>query len=437
MKSAILDVLTGLPMELLTCYFMCRLVTIRKKIWYTVVSILLLGGNYFVTLYLLHDSALIRLLASLLLNLICTRLFSQERMSRVALATGLMYLISCVCEVLVMLCYMAMYGPIRWLPTNASLGQMLLLRGMCLIIYALLFYPVLMLWSKRSGSIGKYDLFLIFPLSQGILLYCFFAFAFQFKPSVSIAFLLLGLACVCGLADWGLYRLVRKIEQQHTLAQRNAQLESRLKEQLSYYNGLQESMLRVNQMRHDMGNHIQTAYALLKQGDVEVAHRQLDQLSQTLKEVTGVRLCQNQVADAVLQEKLRECNQQGIALTIDADISSKLPIRGIDLCSLLANVLDNAIKGTNGAETPKIALRAGIKGGFFIVKAHNSTVVHAAPGQVCPADDLPEHGLGLSILREIAAGYGGEVRTTQEEKSYETIVWLAMGSEQADSGVTA
>ncbi|MEG1683269.1 MAG: GHKL domain-containing protein, partial [Oscillospiraceae bacterium] len=401
MKRMLFDILTGLPAQLLMCYCVCHLVTIRKKICYTALSVVLLAANYWVTLYLLHDLTLVRLLMSVLINLVCTRVFSQESLPRVALATGLMYLVSCASEVLVLLCYVAMHGASHWQPIYAAPGQLLLMRGLCLLIYALLFYPVLALYRKRTGM-GR-ELFLIFPLSQGLLLYCFYAFAFPQRPGIAMGLLLLALAAVCLLADFALYRVIRAMEQSYALEQQNAQLESRLKEQLSYYSGLQESMSRVNQMRHDIGNHLQTAYALLKQGNTTVVQEQLDQLSQQLGELAGGQLCQNQIGDAVLREKQRICVQRGISLTVEADIPSGLSMRGIDLCSLLANMLDNAITGCGGTETPDIALHAACKGGFLIVKVSNPALPSRTQVKEPCADGLPEHGVGLSILRSIAA----------------------------------
>jgi len=107
------------------------------------------------------------------------------------------------------------------------------------------------------------------------------------------------------------------------------------------------------------------------------------------------------------------------------DIPEELPVPGVELYAVFANVLDNAIKACGGTpDTCFIDLKAHMAGGFFVFKAVNSAAT--AFRKPRSRDRLSEHGWGLSILQEIAARHGGELKTEQTAHTFQTTIWLKL-----------
>lgn len=213
----------------------------------------------------------------------------------------------------------------------------------------------------------------------------------------------------------GVYRILQSNQLKDQIRMANEQLEV----QTGYYRQLQESILSVNQIRHDLNNQLQAAYRLLERGETDQVRQQLDGLRDSIQNRVGPRYSNNLMADAVLQDKVRRCREEGIALTISAEIPSELPMANAHLCSALSNILDNSIQGAlkSGAEKPGIDLRVVFQAGCLIIRCVNSAAAGAASGT---HDPLRSHGLGLEILARLAKRYNGTLEYGFRDGQFDT-----------------
>ena len=99
-----------------------------------------------------------------------------------------------------------------------------------------------------------------------------------------------------------------------------------------------------------MRNQIQTIYGLLERGEESLAREHLDGLSALLPEQE--RLCENRIADTILSEKRKLCEQAGIQSEFSCSVPAGLPFDSVTLCSLFSNLLDNAIAACALAKEP-------------------------------------------------------------------------------------
>lgn len=145
-----------------------------------------------------------------------------------------------------------------------------------------------------------------------------------------------------------------------------------------------------------------------------------------------MQYCGNLVVDAVLAEKCAECAAKGIGTRIQARLPKELPIDNAHLCSVFSNLLDNSISGSleSGADAPEICLDAFIKAGCMVVRCSNPAKKPArAKRELSP---LRSHGLGLDILRQIAASYDGKLDTGYADGVYTTSLILNLGCAEYD-----
>lgn len=195
--------------------------------------------------------------------------------------------------------------------------------------------------------------------------------------------------------------------------------------QTGYYRQLQENILTVNQIRHDLNNQLQAAYRLMESGEMALARCQLDQVQESLRQQVGSRFSNNLMVDAVLQNKAKSCQDNGISLAVNTEIPSELPVENAHLCSVFSNLLDNSIRGIqeSGVTEKEISLRAAVRNSCLIIRCSNPA---CKPQKTQNRDSLRLHGLGLEILSKIASEYNGYLKTEYQDGWYHASVCLPL-----------
>lgn len=117
----------------------------------------------------------------------------------------------------------------------------------------------------------------------------------------------------------------------------------------------------------------------------------------------------NEMVDIILNSKPGVDSEAGIAVELVwANAPETLPLSDTELCSLMMNLLDNALEAAAaaGAERPYIKLDLRVKEHFFVFSCENSAAMqHVQKGTA------PGHGLGLKIIKQIAARYDDLLET--------------------------
>lgn len=94
--------------------------------------------------------------------------------------------------------------------------------------------------------------------------------------------------------------------------------------------------------RHDYHNHIQALLALC--GDEEKTRDYLLNLNDDLTTVDTVIKTGNVMIDAILNSKISLIKSKGIEVSAKAIVPPELIVSEIDLCTIIGNLLDNAME---------------------------------------------------------------------------------------------
>lgn len=225
-------------------------------------------------------------------------------------------------------------------------------------------------------------------------------------------------------ADIGFLIGAAKVQQANQLKDQVRMAEEQMNIQTGYYRQLQEQILAINQIRHDLNNQLQAAYYLLEQGEKDQVRCQLDQLQDDLRNKVGPQFCANLMVDAVLADKARLCREKGIRLEINTNLPAELPIENVHLCSAFSNLLDNSIQGTldSPAREKAIELRAALHSECLIISCSNPSALPVSKKK--SNDVMRSHGLGLDILNRIAKEYSGTLDIKHEHGKFEAVLIL-------------
>ena len=192
---------------------------------------------------------------------------------------------------------------------------------------------------------------------------------------------------------------------------------------MSHYESLRAQNEQVMMLLHDMNKH----FTMLRQmTDEERVRQYLDELLRQNESIRPVIRSGNEMLDVIINGKLTQAINAGVRIElVRTHAPGKLPLTDVELCSLVMNLMDNAVAGVldSHAQEPYIKLDMHMKNGFFVFFLENSARKHQEKKK-----PVPEHGLGLKIVGQIVERCDGLLETEQDEKSYRVTLALPLAN---------
>lgn len=189
----------------------------------------------------------------------------------------------------------------------------------------------------------------------------------------------------------------------------------------SSYEAMRRQHEQVMMIRHDMTKHLR----LLRQTTADPKTQEyLDELLGEAEKIRPVVQSGNEVLDIIVNSKLSAADAAGIAVELlRVQAPPELPLSDAELCSLVVNLLDNALEAAvaPGVERQYIKLDMHIKNDFFVLTCENS-----ATAEWISRETAPGRGLGLEIVRQIARRHGNLTKTEYGEDFYRVSVILPL-----------
>ena len=161
--------------------------------------------------------------------------------------------------------------------------------------------------------------------------------------------------------------------------------------------------------RHERANQALVIRALCESGDLAGLRDYIDQFFPEESPEESID-CGHVIVNAVLSQKMTRCARAGVPLSIDAHLPPRLPIRDTDLCSLIANLLDNALEGSQGVSDPGVFIRAACVKNYLRVTVRNRVshdVLADNPELSTTKLNPADHGVGVRVIRQIVERYDG------------------------------
>lgn len=114
------------------------------------------------------------------------------------------------------------------------------------------------------------------------------------------------------------------------------------------------SILRLRDMRHNMKNNLVSILAYAENGDNEKIIRFVNEIMEEggIKTST-VTNSGNIVIDSLIGYWYVEAKKVGIDFSVNLNIPMEMPFRGADICTILGNLLENAVEAAQKAEGKK------------------------------------------------------------------------------------
>lgn len=188
------------------------------------------------------------------------------------------------------------------------------------------------------------------------------------------------------------------------------------------YEAMRRQHEQVMMLRHDMMKHFQ----VLRQTTTdERAAAYLDELIGENEKIHPVVQSGNKMLDIILNGKLSAAADAGIAVELTrATAPERLPLTDAELCSLMLNLLDNAVEAAAapGVKRRYIKLDMHVRNSYFVFTCENGATL-----DWINKETAPERGLGLKVVRQIVERYGNLSDTEYGDDYYRVTVLLPLG----------
>ena len=198
--------------------------------------------------------------------------------------------------------------------------------------------------------------------------------------------------------------------------------ENKQREELLYqhYLKLEESYQASRKIVHDLKNHMQVITELYETGEIQKAKQYNDEVFHILNQSHHLWYTENRMLNIILNEKLCHKNLQNVKLELDIQEHCLDRIKEIDITTIFANLLDNAIEaiGSEGEEPRFLKISAKEAKDFLIIHLANSM------GNVQKQEKKHE-GLGLGNVKEAVEKYQGTCTIEKDEKQFEVIIMIS------------
>lgn len=228
--------------------------------------------------------------------------------------------------------------------------------------------------------------------------------------------------CICmvlaGGAVIALLHYVVSLEDKAALEEELRDTRHRMALEQAHYKAVEVRQEDLARIRHDFNNQLAAISLLIGTGAENDAQQMICQLGKDIADTRENPYCAIPVVNAVLSEKEKLCRKKAIGFHSELDLPRELSVEPLHLCSIFANLMDNAIHGAEacGHTSAKVELSSAMVGDYLLIKTVNPSLVPQKPGA--------GHGYGSRILKELAEQYGGSYQANYEGGAYTAVVSL-------------
>ena len=174
--------------------------------------------------------------------------------------------------------------------------------------------------------------------------------------------------------------------------------------------------------RHDMRHHLSVLEGLADQENAQEIRQYIGDLNNRLSSVEKEDYCENATVNAVLAAYIGRAKQQDIRVAVKARIPQELPVDEIDICTIMANALDNAVAACRENKSKRwIELNSALHdNGNFSIDIRNTcdTPVEFGKDGIPVSHRGEGHGLGLKSIDAVVQKYNGLLRCTCDDQIF-------------------
>lgn len=227
--------------------------------------------------------------------------------------------------------------------------------------------------------------------------------------AMSIVILVLAVLIICSM-----YYAQR--ERNVELKQKDLALEENY---TKFYNVYSENKY----LSHDLKNHLNILEDYIRNKEYEKAYDYMIKLQEPILKIERYAPSGNQVIDMILNDKFTIAEKENIGVNQEIDTIGEIGISDKDLCTVLSNLLDNAIEACEKCITQRpwidITIRKINSG--LILKVSNSAhgkILRSEENYLTTKEDRKRHGVGLESVYYVLKKYNASIKIESDDQTF-------------------
>lgn len=181
--------------------------------------------------------------------------------------------------------------------------------------------------------------------------------------------------------------------------------------QQSRYDNLKAAIEETRQARHDLRHHFTHLSAMAADGDLETIKKYLTAAQNNIPDM-DMCFSNNRAADSIIGYYCALAQREGIPFLPKISLPAKLPVEEMNLCSVLSNLLENALEAS--LRTAKEKRRITVTAYLYSERLILIQVQNTFDGKIKEKDGIfksSKHkgdGIGIQSVRRTAEKNGGD-----------------------------
>lgn len=203
---------------------------------------------------------------------------------------------------------------------------------------------------------------------------------------------------------------------------------------LENYQSLLEKNQETLRLRHEWKHQLLSLRLLQEKQDWTGLGKRLSELDHELDRLTPKLYTDNLAVNTILQRAAAQAEALEIPFHCQAQLPRELNIDETDLCTMLMNLLDNALEAAAQVQPPEereIICRLKLSKGFLAIyceNTYNGVVRLDQAGQLATTKASPEgHSFGLVQMRAVAEKYHSVLDISYDQHRFTVQTALALG----------
>ena len=189
----------------------------------------------------------------------------------------------------------------------------------------------------------------------------------------------------------------------------NSMLEAGLKQSQTEMDALRRSEVQTAVYQHDMRHHLNMIDGLLAAGRPQQAEEYIKKVQADIETVTPRRFCENELVNLLCSSFAGKAERMGVRLTVEAALPQVISIPDTELCSVLSNGLENALRAVTSLPEGErwVSLYCGVRLGKLLLEIRNPCGERVVMRGGIPVSQREGHGYGCRSIQTIAQRRGG------------------------------
>lgn len=186
-------------------------------------------------------------------------------------------------------------------------------------------------------------------------------------------------------------------------------LEAELEQSQSEMDSLHRLETQTAVYQHDMRHHLNAIDGFLAAGKPQQAEEYIRKVRSDIERITPKRYCDNELVNLLCSAFAGKAQRMGVRLEVDAKLPRELSVSDTELCAVLSNALENALRAVSDQPEADrwVTLYCGVRLGKLLVEIQNPCAEGLVMRDGLPVSERAGHGYGCRSIQTIAERRGG------------------------------